>query len=224
MSLRRRHIDYSGARPVSLVYRSNGFKDPGSNPHSYTAIDFGPESPDRAIIVCVQGTTDLTTVTVGGIAANPVVQRGQTGSPITDSIWIAAVPTGTTGTIVLNGAPGSWVSKIGVYPVAGLKSLTPTDTASDDDFKAGAFTKIVSTTVSVLGGGCAISSATKRIGTPTTVSWTGGTQDFLVDPGALSGAFSGAHNTPATSQSVTFTTQFNSGVSGALIGVSASFR
>jgi hypothetical protein len=113
---------------------------------------------------------------------------------------------------------------IGVYSATGLRSLTATDTDTDNDFTGSGFTGIVSTTVSVLGGGFALSSATQRAGSASSVQWTGGTSDFLQAPGEFAGALSGAHNAPSGAQNITFTTQFDSGAGIGIIGSTASFR
>jgi len=208
--------------PAILTFLMSASQSSGSG--IYSGVSFGPASADRTIIVCVDAADGPknTAVTIGGVSASLVIKSGQTGSTTEDQMWIAAVPTGTSGTIALTGQSGG-ATAIGVYAVTGLRSLTPTSTNTDNDFNGSTFTGIVTTTVNTLAGGFAISSATMRNGTVTSATWTGGNQDFLRGAGSL-GGLSGANAAPTGTQNVTFTTQFNGGSGIGLIGVSASFR
>ena len=63
--------------------------------HTYTGLSFGAADASRFIIVGVCGGTTLTNVTIGGVTATAVGNISGTG------IFIAALPTGTTGTVVV---------------------------------------------------------------------------------------------------------------------------
>lgn len=90
---------YSG--PYSEFYPVGASNGSGT---SYGSIPFGDEDPNRYLIVAVaaiynNGSGGMTGVTIGGVAATLVEQHGNVSSISGASIWIAAVPTGTSGTV-----------------------------------------------------------------------------------------------------------------------------
>lgn len=93
---------------------------------TYSSMSLGPDHPTRSIFVCLGliATTYPSTMTIGGVPATLLIR--QTTSYCCD-IWVARVPSGTSGNITFNGTNINY-SGIGVYASNGLLSLTPFDT------------------------------------------------------------------------------------------------
>lgn len=230
VSLRRRCINYSGAAPAILTYCGSTYQGPTAGTHTYNGVSFGPASADRAIILCALVSANVSSVTIGGISATRLARRIQSvNNTVADDIWIAAVPSGTSGSISLIGQTGTsqWISYIGVYSATRLRSLTPTDEATSDDWNGSSYDRVVSTSVGVQGGGFAVSSGALTGGQAMSAIWTGGTQDYFVEPLNF-GGISGAHYNATGPQSVTFTTKFYNSSSGLMMpgicGVTCAFR
>lgn len=132
MSLRRRHINYSGSRPPVLTFVASGVFTSGSG-STFTGMNFGTAAADRYMIA-VFGYSSLTTATsatIGGVSASLLVGAVSPFQSAKTAIFIALVPSGTSGTVVIsNGAGGN--STLALYSVTGLLSPTAvaTNTAS----------------------------------------------------------------------------------------------
>lgn len=96
------------------------------SPHTFTGVPFGDASAGRIIVVAVGISTDTTisSVSIGGISATLAVSDVQTG--VTAAIYYANVPTGTSGTVVVNASSNA---AIGVYKLENA-TATPTNTGS----------------------------------------------------------------------------------------------
>jgi hypothetical protein len=122
----------AGGSGTVLTYLGNYVQETGpQDPVTYTGVDFGTEAADRYIIVAIGQRNDsrtFTSVTIGGVTATILVQNvdGNTSA----GIAIAAVPTGTSGDVVvnLNGTADSHY--LGVWSATGLASPTPVDTGT----------------------------------------------------------------------------------------------
>jgi hypothetical protein len=161
------------------------FRDSKSGSNSWAGVALGPASFDRIIVVatCDMAGTDISSVTVAGIAATRRVNSDHA------QIWTATVPTGTTGTITVVSSSGT-LNGIGVYSLYGLSSEVPVDTDAGSS----------SASVDVNSGGFVIASfaANTPAGTPT---WTGLTRDWFAAVGG-SANFSTASDLFATAQTV----------------------
>jgi hypothetical protein len=97
--------------------------------HTFTAKSLGDEAPDR-IIVIAGGSggyhTAVTGITVGGNACTEAIQFQDTARAW---IYYVALPTGTTGDVVVTFASAEFRSIIGVYALYGA-SGAPSSTAS----------------------------------------------------------------------------------------------
>ncbi len=104
---------------------------------TFSNRSLGAADPDRYLAIAVglrrnTNDADVTSVTIAGVAATNVayVKRVSSDRGVNSSIWIAKVPTGTTGDIVINAETGTggWA----LYRLTGILSPTPidTDTAS----------------------------------------------------------------------------------------------
>jgi hypothetical protein len=165
----------AGGVPATVEY-VNSYVDTGNlSAYSFAASSLGAEGGARKIIVAVCGDggaagRTFTAVTVAGIAATQVVQNSVTAR--VSSLWIADVPTGTTGTIDVTCSAGFNNCRIGVYAARNLGSMTPVSTASDSGTDA-AF----SVNLTGAGPGFAV-GASQEANSVDTVAWSGLTEDF----------------------------------------------
>lgn len=202
---------------LSFLQSANSTTD--TNAYTFSAQNLGAEASDRYIAVTVNGrkagaTTSISSVTIGGVTASIAVQRANT---ITNTsiagIVIAAVPTGTTGDIVVTFADTLARCAIGVYRIDNLFSATAYDT--DNSVSADP-----SVGLNVGNPGFAIGTGAAS-GTGS-VTWTGLTEDydFISE---TSTNFTGASlNVTATEANRTITIDFS--VSGEAVGVFASWQ
>jgi hypothetical protein len=160
------------------------FRDSKSGSNSWAGVALGPAQFDRIIVVAAsdQAGTDISAVTVAGIAATRRVDNGHA------QIWTASVPTGTTGTISVTSSSGT-LNGIGVYSLYGLSSAVPFDTDTGSN----------SVSLDVNAGGFAIVSFSGN--TPGTATWTGATGDYADSVGG-SAAFSSASILSETAQTL----------------------
>jgi hypothetical protein len=104
-----------GASPVTVV----------------TGADLGTAAADRVIILTYAHTSSggarlPTAVTIGGVSATLVGFNRDAATNPNASIWYAAVPTGTTGNIVVTASSANLNDHvIGVYRATGLYSAVP---------------------------------------------------------------------------------------------------
>jgi hypothetical protein len=202
--------------PPSLVY--TGAVDSVVNvsgAHSSAGLAFGAADPTR-LMIAVLGYSNGTggsvgSVTIGGVSATLVATANNSGR--FSEIWLAAVPTGTTGTIARSGPTGNWTSAVGVYAAYNLLSATATATDTNTA------TPIV-TSVAVSDYGIAVTTA-YATGTPSGSSMSGATQDF-VDIFATAGILVGGSFTTTAATTLNATTTLTGGLTRA--GCTASFR
>lgn len=108
-----------------------------SNPLTFPTEPIGAASADRLVVVSIDHrsnganpTGGVTGVTIAGVTATLLTFGGTDASIISGrnavSMWIAAVPTGTTGDIVITFADAPAQTGIGVWAMTGA-SATPTD-------------------------------------------------------------------------------------------------
>lgn len=196
----------------------------GTNASSYTfsSTAIGTASSDRLIAVTFMAVANvpeavltLSSATIGGTTANIEIQQtSDSGSnDAVVGIITAAVPSGTTASIVLNFSASCFRAGIIVYSVTGANH-TPTGATSA--WSVNTDTRTVSLTVP--GNGAAIGvdggSATPPFGV---INWTGLTSDHLINgPGGESGYVGTAILEPATTQtslSISAEVQVNFGLS-----------
>jgi hypothetical protein len=209
-----------------------------ANTHTHSGLSFGTAKSDRLIIATLtynrNDDAHLNNVTIGGVAATRVVKRYfnqnfPTTATASSEIWTAPVPTGTSGSVVLNVSTGSdlYESSVAVYAATGLRSTTPTATFGDDDVN---HFGTLNMSVVVQGGGFAVATAyyeRTASGAATSATWTGATQTFfdtMVNSVGSEGAQSGALASVTSTQTVNTTTKFNGGSLVWIVGCIAAFR
>lgn len=110
---------------------------------TFTSVALGTATSDRLVAVYFgTGTTNtgqVTAVTIQGISATQAVRSGTGNSNVTNVIWYATVPTGTTGDVVVTFST-TWgnttagiLSSVSIYDLASTTPITAsTQTASDN--------------------------------------------------------------------------------------------
>lgn len=149
-----------------------------ANETTYTfSLTFGAAASDRKLIMVFATRTEGTSVsassaTIGGVSATKI-EEAQTGAGSGDKyvvIFIADVPTGTSGDWVINlSGSGGGMAGIACYRVVDLGSSTAHDTATDANADP------LSTTLNIPENGFAIGGSANGDGTGT--AWTGLTED-----------------------------------------------
>lgn len=138
--------------------------------YTFSAHSLGTAAGDRKIVVAAMGTGGspggVSSLTVAGVSAASVIEA--TNGAQTVSMWIADVPTGATGDIVVTFAAGKNRCGIAVYALYGAGSSTAFDTGS-------ATADPYSDTLNVPANGVAIAAAADT--NNTTATWTGLTED-----------------------------------------------
>lgn len=94
-------------------------------------VAFGAPAPDRRIVVCIGGYISGTwnpSVTIGGVPANLLANVNNGSGNGAAAIFMAHVPDGETGTIVINSGARLDYLVMPVYRITGLTSDVPVDT------------------------------------------------------------------------------------------------
>lgn len=172
-----------------------------SSSANFTGVSFGAVAPggeSRYIVVTVSATRDgagsrsINAVSVGGISATKVVEANQSGAVC--AIFVALVPTGTSGSVDVSLSANCDNCGIGVYRMTNPVSASAYDTGSGLGNPSDCSCDVPS------GGGVIAVSAT-RAGSTTT--WAGVSEDYddLLQPGDdnyHSGGHGFAAGTPLT--------------------------
>ena len=122
----------SGPASRTFIGHNIDHTDDGvSSVYTFSNEGIGTAAADRYIVVVVHsvGSTNprMTSMSVGGVSSVLVVENGAHNRLC--EMFITAVPTGTTGDIVITMAQTPMTfCQIGVYAVYGLQSATPIDT------------------------------------------------------------------------------------------------
>lgn len=117
---------FIGSAKVSHAYLGHQNSLPGATSYTFSGMDFGAVHTGRYLVACIISTANLSSVTIGGVAATRIV-----GPEIFAEMWIANVPTGTSGDVVINAGSNIIRAGVNLYSLIGISSSTPHDTASD---------------------------------------------------------------------------------------------
>lgn len=131
----------------------------GVGSETVTGVPIGTASADRVVVQCIAPLNPPSAATIGGITANVY-------SPIA-GLWVlsAAVPTGTTATIITTGT-GGWTG-IGTWALTGGADVVPTGSAADAT-GAGAIS------LAVQAGGCILGLGIDAASNASTPNWATG--------------------------------------------------
>lgn len=186
----------------SIVFNQSASDLTSLTTYNFSNIDFGEEHPDRLVVICVTGSdggngTQITSATIGGVAATIHVNTAQGGATSAYiGIISALVPRGTTGAVSITFNTSKNRCYIGCYSLYNLDNLTPVGTSNPAWATS---TNITVTSSAANTGFCIACSATR---TASTYTNTGAIEDFDISPTtALS--FTGA--TATVSGSIVFT-------------------
>lgn len=172
---------------VSVVANATYSKATGAASYTFTGVSFGVENQHRYIIVAVYGSFSGTisasaTVTIGGVTATPLIANNSR------NFYIAKVPTGSSGTVVVTFLNSSNECVITSYTVTGLQSITPIDTK---DVTVNNNVNI-STTINVSNNGFVLGLVGINNSSPLrTTTWTGLNKfgDTLINTTTVANAF-----------------------------------
>jgi len=159
--------------------------------YSFTSQSFGTADADRVIIVGAVATENsegatLDTVTIGGVTATKISEAtfADTGRTSLASIYAAAVPTGTTGTVALTYSVAMQRAAIvGWRTIRGSLTASDTDTANGTDPLVGA--------LDIPANGGAVGIVFSNTGSSFT--WSGITEDIDTNGSPDGASYGGAH-------------------------------
>lgn len=143
--------------------------------YTFSSENLGTPDPYRYIILTIESRktgalTTITSVTIAGITAAIAVQQNViTSNTTVCGIAIAAVPTGSSGDIVVNFGATMVRCVINVYRATRLRSLTANDTKSSTD-------NAPTCNLGIQARGFAVGGALSA--TSTSATWTGLTEDY----------------------------------------------
>ena len=212
---------------AEVTNTANATDDGNLSEYEYLAESFGAAAADRLILLGVDTRAAAsgafgsvpTGVTIGGVTATMLAEKNQVdgANSLGEAVWGAAVPTGTSGDVVVTYGGGQLRSTCSVYRVTGAV-LSPFDTATE----GGASGTDRNVTIDVEAGGIIIGSYCVQPTPPGTGTWTGLTEDYegtveFVSATAASDEFASAQTARAISVSWTGTPS-----TSALVAVSLS--
>lgn len=209
----------SGGVDATIVYTDHAEDTSDATTYTFTTRAIGTAATNRYVVAAIglanSPVPTISSVTIGGVSATLVVQT--TGTFERTAFWIAAVPTGTTATVVVNCAASIRCS-IGLWALYDLNSATATDTDS-----SASSTGTVNLDISA--GGVAIGySNTFTSATARTFTWTNLTEGFDVAYDGNNQSVTGASAAFAAAQTgLALTSTPSAGVTSAT-HIFASFR
>lgn len=191
--------------------------------YTFSTQNLGTTSSDRYIIVSVHGrkagaSTTISSVTVGGVSASVV---GQVTNFISNTdvvgLFIALVPTGATGDVVVTFGAGMVRAAIGMWAATGIPSATASQVLTSTA------TPSPSGNLDIPANGFAIAAGVN--GSSGLTTWTGLTEKFdasVPDTGNM--VYTGASDEFVSAQSgLTITAAFNASFATECAGVFASW-
>jgi hypothetical protein len=157
---------------ATLVYNALLTDGTVAASHTFTSVDFGTAAANRRILISISGNCNTTTFTgtIGGIDFFTVGSI-KVGGGQAAGLMMATVPTGTSGTVVINHGTGSVV--VGVWS---LYDTAPRvyDSATDDATS----TATATADLDVPANGVAFGVVSSGSGANVTWSWTNATENF----------------------------------------------
>ncbi len=123
-----------------MTFVSSANVNTAATTKTFSSLSLGAADAGRAILLSLTVTRpsaqniSVNSVTIGGVTATRVLQVIAGSSTANAEIWYAAVPTGTTGDVVVVVSSGSSTTAVSValYRITDLASTTPTDTGVSD--------------------------------------------------------------------------------------------
>lgn len=167
------------------------FSDDGSgygptSPKTFSSVAIGTADPGRVVVVALHmrpastpTAVDVTSVTIGGIAATEAIDVSNIYSARQTyvGIWAAIVPTGTNADITVvwgggaNTKPGTAQTAVITYALYNASGATPHDTASSTSYP-------LSANIDIPANGFSIAIVGSDHGGSGYASWSGLTEDY----------------------------------------------
>jgi hypothetical protein len=183
--------------PVTYSHTATLTNAASASTNTFSSTAFGAAASNRLILVTYAGNGGSSSITgtAGGVTLDTVVEELR--SPGGQDVWmgIAAVPTGTTGTVVVNHTTGTYVGA--VYSIYGASATAhDTDTHNADNVTVG------SCTIDVPAKGMALGAFSfGSSGALTSLAWVGITEDHETFSGTAYTYGGGASATFASASS-----------------------
>lgn len=165
----------------ALTYLNSASATPASGTYTISSATFGTASADRLIAVVINwigGTGGTYGCTIGGVTATQIALTENLGESIGTAIFIAAVPTGTSGNIVFTNSAGNWTRAITSWWGLTGYNVSPFDTKTTQGSSASPSVSIaIPANGAVIGGG-----ANQGGSGANSAAWTGLTEKTDSNP------------------------------------------
>jgi hypothetical protein len=214
------------APPVTRTFVGSTTNHSDLAEYTFSGAAISTAAADRRVLVMVMGSGGTNPIansmTIGGVGATKVVESNDTGGNNRYcAIFIAAVPTGTTGDIVVTIDQTTGNCQINVYAVYGLQSETAIDT---EGFAVPTGTAIDFPALSTSADGFGFWYVANGGGAQT-FTWSDPTagEDFDSLTGAPTGASSSGSSIATTGATLTEDATASGSISAAR-AIAASFR
>lgn len=163
--------------PVTITQTDATNNDSGATTYNHTGLSFGSAAADRIVVACVSGSASSTgrtvsSATIGGVTATEVVFTACSDARGVLGIYVASVPTGTSGTVSVTWSGSMARSNAIVYAMYGAGSGTAHDTVSNSSSPTS------SGTIDIPADGGLIGFSYDQNNTSHTCTWTGVTEDI----------------------------------------------
>jgi hypothetical protein len=205
----------------TMGYLQHGVSETDLTTYTFAAANLGVAAGDRYIAVGVLGRAaaarTISSLTVGGVAATVVAQQtiDDGGPDDISGIAIAAVPTGTTGDVVITMSGVMLRICYAAWRLTGMVSPTAHATSQVGPIADPVFSLNVPT------NGILIAMSSQQTGLSPTCTWVNATERF--DDATLTDGFSGADaSIPAGATPQSVTANWSAGAIG--IGTAASWQ
>lgn len=144
-------------------YLGASFKNAVASSFTFASLSLGTESADRDIVVGIpfENSVSVSSVTVAGVSATNLAATGTTG------IWIASVPTGTTGDIVIATASSVTGMSVVWWRATGLSS-----SAAVDMVALSSTTTVHDLSASAIAGGLAFAVSAQTSAVASSATWS----------------------------------------------------
>lgn len=125
---------FPGGGRIIKIYRDLSTTSIASTTtYTFSGMSFGPAAADRYLVACYAWITGglpvYSSSTIGGVTATKLVES--LGSNTRTAIAIAAVPSGTSGNVVLNLSSGSNMFGCALYSITNMSSPAAVSTGTD---------------------------------------------------------------------------------------------
>jgi hypothetical protein len=206
-----------GAEPPTLSYQTTTESGTDTTTYTFAGTAIGAESAARYVVVATAGVAGaglINSVTLGGNGMTEVVTVIG-GAAMRGGIYILAVPTGTTASIVVTFANTQNRCGLAVWALYGLNSATAVDTATATAEGAG------SLNLDTQDGGIVVAYGQLN-SSGQTMAWTGVTADAEQTGENVKWSASASNVTAATPRTVSTNITPDNG--NAQVYMAASFR